>query len=146
MTGPHILKDEIQAAIRKMKSGQARGPDSISVQFYKHLKTMELIRRQNNSKKCYDTGQIPINVFKSIFIAQPKKPKGVECELHRTVNLTNHITRILLRIIIMRDRRKIKTEIPQKLCGFEEGKDAKKFVYIFRTIIARALEVQKRYI
>ena len=41
----------------------------------------------------YDPGQIPPDISKSIFIALPKKP--------RTISLMSHITKILLRIIMM---------------------------------------------
>ena len=36
-TGPPIMKDEIWAAIRKMKLGKATGPDSISVELLEAL-------------------------------------------------------------------------------------------------------------
>ena len=51
-----------------------------------------------------DVDQIPTDIFKSIFIALLG---AKECELHRTVSIRSQITKILFRIIMMRDRNKI---------------------------------------
>ncbi|GFN95634.1 endonuclease-reverse transcriptase [Plakobranchus ocellatus] len=91
----------------------------------------------------YDTGQIPTDLSKSIFIALPKKPGATECELHRTISLMSHITKILLKIIMLRIRNKIKPEIAEEQCGFVEDKGTSNAIYILRTLIERALEVQK---
>ncbi|GFN90163.1 hypothetical protein PoB_001666900 [Plakobranchus ocellatus] len=91
-------------------------------------------------------GQIPTDLSKSIFIALPKKPGATECELHRTISLMSHITKILLKIIMLRIRNKIKPEIAEEQCGFVEDKGTSNAIYILRTLIERALEVQKMYI
>ncbi|GFO40407.1 RNA-directed DNA polymerase from mobile element jockey-like [Plakobranchus ocellatus] len=91
----------------------------------------------------YDTGQIPTDLSKSIFIALPKKPGATECELHRTISLMSHITKILLKIIMLRIRNKIKPEIAEEQCGFVEDKGTSNAMYILRTLIERALEAQK---
>ena len=70
----------------------------------------------------YDTGQFPPNISKSVFKALPKKPGATGCELHRTVSAMKHITKILLKIIMMRARNKIKPVIAERRCGFEKGK------------------------
>ena len=92
----------------------------------------------------YDTGHIPPDMIsKSLFIALPKKP---ECELHRKISLMSRITKLLLRITIMRVRNKIKTntQIVDEQRGFVEGKGSTNLhssYYISR--FERALEVQK---
>ena len=45
------------------------------------------------ANEIYDTGKIPQDLSKSIFIALPKKPGAIECELHRTISLMSHITK-----------------------------------------------------
>ena len=39
------------------------------------------------ANEIYDTGKIQQDLSKSIFIALPKKPGTIECELHRTISL-----------------------------------------------------------
>ena len=71
-------------------------------------------------------------MLKSVFIALPKKAGATECELHRTISLMSHVTKILLRIVMMRVRNKIRPEIAEEQCGFVEGKG---------TIIERTLQI-----
>ncbi|GFO03036.1 endonuclease-reverse transcriptase [Plakobranchus ocellatus] len=137
------MKDEIRAAIRKMKAGKATGPDKISVEMIEALEEFGIEKVTELLNEIYDTGQIPTDISKSIFIALPKKPGATECELHRTISLMSHITKILLRIVMLRVRNKIKPEIAEEQCGFVEGKGTTNALYILRTLIERALEVQK---
>ena len=55
----------------------------------------------------------------------------------------SHITKILLRIIMMRIRNKIKSDAAEEQCGFVEGKGTINCVYTIRTTTGRALEIQK---
>ena len=81
--------------------------------------------------------------FQLVFIALPKKPGATDCELHRTISLMSHVTKLLLRIIMMRVRNKINPEIAEEQCGFVEGKGTTNAIFTLRTLIERALEIQK---
>ncbi|GFS12153.1 endonuclease-reverse transcriptase [Elysia marginata] len=127
-----------------MKSGKATGPDKISVDIIEALDDYGIEKTTNLLNEIYDTGQIPTDLTKSIFIALPKKkPGATECELHRTISLMSHITKILLRIVMLRVRNKIKPQIAEEQCGFIEGKGTANAIYNPRVLIERALEVQK---
>ncbi|GFO24946.1 endonuclease-reverse transcriptase [Plakobranchus ocellatus] len=141
--GPSIMKEEIETAIKKMKYGKATGPDNISVELIEALEDFGIGKVTHLLNEIYDTGQIPTDLSKSIFIALPKKPGATECELDRTISLMSHITKILLKIIMLRIRNKIKPEIAEEQCGFLEDKGTSNAIYILPTLIERALEVQK---
>ena len=68
----------------------------------------------------YDTGEIPEDLCRSIFIALHKKPGEVECELHRTISLMIHITKLILRIIMERVCSRIRPEIGIEQCHLVE--------------------------
>ena len=72
-----------------------------------------------------------------------KKPGATECGLYRKISLLSEITKILLRIIMMRVRNKIKPEIAHEQCDFAVEKNKTIAAYILRTINQRALDVQK---
>ena len=55
----------------------------------------------------------------------------------------SHVTKLLLRIIMMRVRNKLNPEIAEEQCGFVEGKGTTNAIFILRTLIERALEIQK---
>ncbi|GFS07156.1 endonuclease-reverse transcriptase [Elysia marginata] len=116
----------------------AESIENVSVQqMLQHMTPLadcgECERPQKTSSTCY----------KPIFIALPKKPGAVECEHHRTISLMSHITKILLKVIVMRVRNTIKPEIAAEQCGFVEGKGTTHAVFTLRVLIERALEVQK---
>ncbi|GFN78083.1 LINE-1 retrotransposable element orf2 protein [Plakobranchus ocellatus] len=129
VAGSPIMKEEVETAIKKMKHGKATGSDNISVELIEALEDFGIEKSH--------TGQIPTDLSKSIFIALPKKPGATECELHRTISLMSQITKILLKIIMLRIRNKIKAE---EQCGFAEDKGTSNAIYILRTLIERALE------
>ena len=99
--GPPIMKDEIQAAIRKMKLVKATRPDSISVELIEAIEDYGIDKITTLLDEIFDPGQFPPDIFKSIFFAPPKKPKAKESESHRMLNLMSHITKMLLRLIMM---------------------------------------------
>ncbi|GFO24183.1 RNA-directed DNA polymerase from mobile element jockey-like [Plakobranchus ocellatus] len=141
--GPPIMKEEVETAIKKMKHGKATGPDNISVELIEALENFGIGKVTHLLNEIYDLGQIPTDLSKSMFIALPKKPGATECELHRTISLMSHITKILLKIIMLRIRNELKPEIAEEQCGFVEDKGTSNAIYILRTLIERALEVQK---
>ena len=68
------MKDEIRAAISKMKLGEATGPDSISVELLERLDDYRIGEIATLLTEMYGKGQIPQDVYKSIhvLIALPK--------------------------------------------------------------------------
>ncbi|GFR67399.1 endonuclease-reverse transcriptase [Elysia marginata] len=64
-------------------------------------------------------------------------------ELHRAISLMSHMTKILLRVVMMRIRSKIEPEIADEQYGFVEGKGTTNAIYTLRMLIQRAIEVQK---
>ncbi|GFS20164.1 LINE-1 retrotransposable element ORF2 protein [Elysia marginata] len=90
--GPPIIKDEVRAAIRKMKAGKATGPDGVAVEMIEALEEYGVEKLTSLLNEIYDTGEIPTDISRSVFIALPKKPGATECELHRTISLMSHET------------------------------------------------------
>ena len=58
--------------------------------------------------KIYDSGEIPNDMLKSVFIALPNKPNTLDCDQHRTISLTSHTLKLLLKIVLERCRSKIR--------------------------------------
>ncbi|ELT98390.1 hypothetical protein CAPTEDRAFT_77922, partial [Capitella teleta] len=127
-----------------MKTGKATGADGVAVEMFsafEHLGVLKLTNILNNFK-IYDTGNIPEDPLKSVFIALPKKPGANECNQRRTISLMSHITKILLRTIMIRNRNIIKQEVAEEQCGFVESKGTKNAIYILRMLSERAIEMQ----
>ena len=135
------MKDEVRAAIQNMKGGKATGPDNIAIEQIEAPEEFGISKITILFNEIYDTGHIPKDMLKSVFIALPKKAGATECELHRTISLMSHVTETLLRIVMMRVRNKIRPEIAEAQYRFVEGKGTSNAIFMLRTIIEQTLEV-----
>jgi hypothetical protein len=109
--GPPIMKDEVRQAIKSIKNNKATGSDGIAAEMIRSLDELGVDVFTKLINNIYDTGEIPEDLTKSIFIALPKKPGATECELHRTISLMSHVTKILLKILMVRMKNKITPEM-----------------------------------
>ena len=142
MEGPPIMKDEVRQAIKSMKGNKATGPDGIFVEMIQSLHELGVDAITNLVNKIYITGEIPEDLTKSILIAIPKKSGTTECKLHRTISLMSHVTKVLLKILMMRMRNKIKSEIAEEQYKFMTDKSTRNVIFIFRMLIERTIEVK----
>ena len=143
MEGPSILKDEIKNALKNIKNGKAVGPDNISTEMVYALEDLGIEKLGAIMNKMYDTGKIPLSLSRSVFIALSKLSGTTECELHRTISLMSHITKLMLRILMLRIRRNIRPEISDVQCGFMEGKGTTNAIFIIRNMCEQSIEVQR---
>ena len=82
-------------------------------------------------------------MYKSIFIAIPKKPGPVECNLFRTISLMSQITKIILKVILNRIKQKLGQEIAEEQYGFVKGKGTRNAIFIIRMLPERSIEMQQ---
>ena len=61
MEGPPILKEEVSAAIRKMKHGKAVGPDNIPIEVFTVLEDIGIDFLTKLLNSIYDSGKICIH-------------------------------------------------------------------------------------
>ncbi|BFY99377.1 hypothetical protein BsWGS_02417 [Bradybaena similaris] len=80
----------------------------------------------------YNSGYIPDDLLKYIFIELPKKPGEIDCVLH-IFSLFGHVNNILMQIILRRIRNKIKPEIGVEQRGFVDRKGMNNAIYILNT-------------
>ena len=97
--------------LKKMKRHKAVGPNEIVTEMVTSLEEYGVSKVTDIINEIYDTGEIPEDLHRSIFIALPKKPEAVECELHSTISLISHIIKLILSIIMDRACSRIRPEI-----------------------------------
>ncbi|GFO19544.1 endonuclease-reverse transcriptase [Plakobranchus ocellatus] len=141
--GPTILKEEVEAAIKKLENGKATGPDNIPVEIIKALDNLGIDLTTKLLNATYNSGTIPEDLCKSVFIVLPKTPGAAECELHRTISLITHFTKILLRILMHRMRKSIRPEISPKQFGFMPDKVTRNAIFTLSMLMEGCIEMQK---
>ena len=95
------------------------------------------------ANKIYDLEVIPYQMKQSIFIVIPKKGDLVEFKNYRLISLMiilyyknyKNITKIILRVLLIRIRNKIIPGIGWEQFGFWKNKGTKNAIFTLQTII-----------
>ena len=141
--GCTIMKSEIENVIKEMKCGKASGNDDIATEMIKALDDEGIKKIKELCNLVYDTGYLPPDMSSSIFLKLPKKAKATECSDYRTLSLMSHILKILLKVILKRNKHKIESVISETQSGFMAGKGTREGIYNLRTIIERYIKCGK---
>ena len=141
--GSPIMQSEVEEALRAMRPGKAVGEDGIAVEMLGVLGEWgaEVVTEIANS--IYNTGQIPDQMARSIFITIPKKPGAIDCDKFRTISVMSQLSKVVLRIILNRVRNKIEYEIAEEQYGFMKGKGTCNAIFVIRMLGERTIEMQK---
>ena len=143
MEGLKIMIDEVRAAMKKTKYGKTAGSDSITIETLDALANWGIDFITTLLNQIYDSGEIPKEMCKSIFIMLPKKDVATEGGMHRTIGLMSHLTKLLLRILMERMRSKLKPEISNSQFGFMADKGKRNAIFTLSMMIERAIEMKK---
>ena len=141
--GPEILKEEVEAALKRMKRKKAAGFDNIVVEMLTTAEKLGVDKVTELVNMMYDMGRLPEDLYKSIFIAIPKKPRATECEEHRTISLISQITKLMLWILLMRVKGKLQARVSEEQYGFRRGSGCRNAIFILRMLSERCIEIQK---
>ncbi|CAG9837411.1 unnamed protein product [Diabrotica balteata] len=94
-----------------------RGTQKLVVQMIHQLSCSKLIENDNIKvvvrlfNSIYNTGVIPADWLKSIFVTIPKKHNARKCSEYRLISLMSHTLKIFLRIRHKRIRRKCEEDL-----------------------------------
>ena len=143
LSGPPITKDKIRWALHKSKTNKAAGPDEVVTEMLKALGDTDVNILHSLVNKIYDSGEIPNDMLKSVFIALPKKPNTLDCDQHRTISLMSHTLKLLLKIVPERCRSKIRPEIGQCQYGFMPDKGTRNAIFTLRMLSERSIQHQQ---
>ena len=141
--GEEILLSEVEKAVKELKSGKAPGGDQLTSEMIKALDEfgLEVIHKLVN--EICNASYIPSNMNESIFVRLRKKPKATMCTEYRTLSPMSHLLKLILRIILLRNREKIEQEINSLQSGFMTGKGTREGIFNLRMINERYCEMSK---
>jgi len=91
----------------------------------------------------WETGEWPEEWTFSAFIPLPKKGDLKQCAHYRTIALVSRASKILLRIILERNRVKTETEIADKQAGFRQGRGTRDQIVNLRILMHKVREHQQ---
>ena len=122
--------------IKKLKNKNATGIDVIAAEMLKALDVGPIEKLTQLCNDIYNTGYWPKELKESIVIPIPKKPKATRCQEYRTISIMSYVTKLLLKIVMGRMKRKIEAECDYARSGFRQGKRTRKGLLNVRLIYA----------
>ena len=143
MTGNPIQRDDIRDAMKQMKRNKAVGKDEIAFEMIETLGNFGLEKITDIANYVCDSENIPDEMIDSIFIALAKKPGTIDCKGHRTISLMSHVTKIILRVMLNRNKSTIREKVSDEQFGYKPGKGTRNANLCLRAIIDKCIEKQK---
>ena len=128
---------EVKHAIKKLNNNKATGTDLIAAEMLKALDDGPIEKLTQLCNEIYNTGYWPKDLKESIFIPIPKKPKATRCQDFRTISIMSQVTKLLLKIVMDRMKRKIETELDDAQSGFRQGRGTREGLLNLRLICER---------
>ena len=135
------MKSEVESALEKMKRNKAAGPDETVTEMLTSSEDFDIENLIDLVNRVYDSGEIPEDLSRLIFMALPKKPGATACELHRTISLMRHVIKFILNIIVFRATGKIRSEIGKEQCGIMEDTGTRNFIFMTRMLSEKAIQM-----
>ncbi|GFN89417.1 LINE-1 retrotransposable element orf2 protein [Plakobranchus ocellatus] len=120
-----------------MNNGKAKGPDNILAETIKASDNLGIGLTTKLLDAINDSGTVPEDLCKSVFIVLLKTPGATECELHRTISLMSHFTTILFCVLMHRMRKSLRPEISPNQFGFMPDKGTRNAIITLSMLMER---------
>ena len=103
-------------------NNKASGGDGIPVELFQILKDDAVKVLHSICQQILKTQHWPQDWKRSVFIPIPKKGKAKECSNYRTIALTSHASKAMLKILQARLQQYVHHELPDVQAGFRKGR------------------------
>ena len=122
---------------------KASGGDGIPVELFQILKADVVKVLHSICQKIWKTQQWPQDWKRSVFIPTPKKGNVKECSNYRTIALSSHASKVMLKILQARLQQYVNHELPDVQDGFRRDRGTGDQIANIRWITEKAREFQK---
>ena len=117
-----MLECEVKWALGSITMNKASGGDGIPVELFQILKGDTVKVVHTICQQIWKTQQWPRDWKRSVFIPFPKKGNVKECSDYRTIALSSHTSKVMLKILKVRLQQYVNQEIPDVQAGFRKGR------------------------
>ena len=139
---PTPTYEEVEKAIKSMRTGKAEGPDEIPVELLKLGGETVTGAMHTMITYVWKTGIWPDNWTRSTFVTLFKKGDPTVCANYRTISLISHASKVLLKVILDRMRDKVEFEVAEEQAGFRPNRGTTEHLCNLRLITEKGKSVQ----
>lgn len=137
---PSVLREEVTAAVRKLKTNKSPGEDNIVSEMITALGDSGIDVLHRICQLVWNEGKWPEDWTKSIYVPLYKKGSREICDNYRTIALISHASKVLLQIISERIKPHILSQLPPEQAGFVPGRGTREQILNIRQIIEKVRE------
>ena len=109
---PDILECEAKCALGSITMNKAGGDNGTQAELFQVLKDDAVKVLHSICQQIWKTQQWPQDWKRSVFIPIPKKGNVKECSNYRTIALTSHASKVILKILQVRLQQYVNQELP----------------------------------
>lgn len=135
---PEPTREEVRSALKALPKDKAPGTDETPAELWKASGEEGITLLWRLCMKIWRTKEWPKDWCRGIFIPIYKKGNMKECSNHRTINLTVHASKVLLKIFVSRMQLKYTSEISEEQSGFVKGKGTREQIVNIRIIMEKS--------
>jgi len=135
---PTATYEEVEKAIKSMRTGKAEGADEIPAELLKLGGETVTGAMHNMITHVWITGNWPDDWTQSTFVPLFKKGDPTVCANYRTMSLISHASKVLLKVIVDRMRDKVEFEVAEEQAGFRPNRGITEHLCNLRLITERA--------
>ena len=140
---PDLLECEVKWALGSITTNKAIGGDRIPGELFQILKDDAVKGFHSICQRIWKTQQWLQDWKRSVFIPIPKKGNAKECSNYRTIALTSHASKVMLKILQARLQQYVNHELRDVQAGFRKGRGTRDQIGNICWIIEKAREFQK---
>ncbi len=140
---PSILKEEVEHAIKNIKSGKSPGLDHIIAEYIKAGGDSMVDAMTLLFNKILVTGTIPQGFKDALIVVIFKKGSMLECSNYRPISLLSHIYKIFITIIYQRIKNDLYKTLPPSQAAYQPGRATIEQIFCMEQIIEKSLEFNK---
>ena len=141
---PDILECEVKWALGSIAMNKASGGDKIPVELFQILKYDVVKVLYSISHQILKIQQWPQDWKRSVSIPIPKKGNAKECSNYRTIALSSHASKVMIKILQGWFQQYVDRELPDVQAAFTKGRGTRDQIANIRWIIDKAREFLKK--
>jgi len=135
--------EEIEAAIKCMKSSKAPGIDRITAEMLKADPLLSAHMLYHLFTNIWEAATFPVDWMQGILVKVPKKGDLTVCDNWRGIMLLCIVLKVLCKVILSRIQEKIDITLRRQQAGFRAGRSCVDHVVTLRVIIEQINELQE---
>lgn len=140
---PNLMREEIEAAINRIKSGKAPGVNNIKADEMRAAGTMGLEMLYELFDKVWEKEEMPKDWSRAVIVPIFKKKDKTVCDNYRGISLLCHAEKVFASVILQRIRKKTEEILTESQAGFRRGRSTIDQLFSLRQMAEKYTEFSK---